>query len=128
MRGRQRTALACWFSPLRKVLLGLKVYDEGQDGKDKFTFFVIDRMDLVGLRVIYFMNELVKVVRDEGVRVKVFAVVDTIRGDWDEDLCVVDERVLVVQGNFWGCIDNLEGRNMQWRFMLNGGRKLWKML
>ncbi len=108
--------------------MGLKVYDEGQDGKDKFTFFVIDRMDLVGLRVIYFMNELVKVVRDEGVRVKVFAVVDTIRGDWDEDLCVVDERVLVVQGNFWGCIDNLEGRNMQWRFMLNGGRKLWKML
>lgn len=98
MRERQRNALACWFSLLREVLLGLKVYDEGQDGKDKFTFLVIDRMDLVGMKVSYFMDELVKLVRDEGVKVKVFAVMDTVRGWWDEDSYLINERVLVVQG------------------------------
>jgi hypothetical protein len=97
MRNKQRTALAFWFSLLREVLLELKVYDAGQDGKDKFTYLVIDRMDLVELRVSDFVDELVKLVRDEKVRVKVFAVMDSVRGEWDEDVCV-DERVLAVQG------------------------------
>ena len=79
------------------MLLELKVYDAGQDGKDKFTYLVIDRMDLVELRVSDFVDELVKLVRDEEVRIKVFAVMDTVRGEWDEDLCVIDNRVLAVQ-------------------------------
>jgi hypothetical protein len=115
MRDRQRNALACWFSLLREVLLELKVYDAGQDGKDKFTYLVIDRMDLVELRVRDFVDELVKLVRDEEVRVKVFVVMDSVRGEWDEDLCV-DERVLAVQGldqkvrgTFRGCIDTFKG-------------------
>jgi hypothetical protein len=98
MRDRQRNALACWFSLLREVLLELNVFDAGQDGKDKFTYLVIDRMDLVELRVSDFVDELVKLVRDEKVRIKVFAVMDTVRGECDEDLCVVDERVLAVPG------------------------------
>ena len=96
MREMERTALACWFSLLREVLRDLKVYDAGQDGKDKFTYLVMDRMDLVGLRVNYFVDELVKLFRDDEVSVKVFAVMDRVCGDWDEDL--VDERVLAVQG------------------------------
>jgi hypothetical protein len=44
------------------------------------------------------MDELVKLVSNENVRVKILAVLDTVRGEWDEDLSVVDARVLVVQG------------------------------
>jgi hypothetical protein len=55
-------------------------------------------LDLVEVRVSYFMDELVALVRNEGCAVKVMAVVDTVRGEWDEDLNVTDKRVLIVQG------------------------------
>jgi hypothetical protein len=105
LRERQRTALACWFSLLKGILEELRVYDEGQDQKDRFTYLIIDRLDLVEVKVGYFMEELGRLVKEEGVRVKVLAVMDTVRGEWDSDLDGVDgdkdgeERsVLVVRG------------------------------
>ncbi len=94
---RQRIALASWFSLLREILEELKVEDQ-EVGREEFTYLIIDRVDLVEMRVNYFMEELKKLVRDDGLRVKVLAVLDTVRGEWDEDLGVVDERILVVQG------------------------------
>jgi len=90
LRERQRAALSSWFSLLREILKELR--EEG------FTYLVIDRLDLVEVRVSYFMDELVALVRNEGCAVKVMAVVDTVRGEWDEDLNVTDKRVLIVQG------------------------------
>ena len=97
LKERQRTALASWFSLLTCILEELKIEDE-EEGGDKFTYLVIDRVDLVEMRVSYFMDELQKLVGNEKVRVKVLAVLDTVRGEWDDDLSVVDKRVLVVQG------------------------------
>jgi hypothetical protein len=94
LKERQRSALASWFTLLREILEGLKA----EDDEGKFTYLIIDRMDLVEMKVSYFMDELVKLVRNDSVRVKVLAVLDTVRGEWDEDLSVVDERVLVMQG------------------------------
>lgn len=94
LKERQRSALASWFSLLREILEELKE----ENGEGKFTYLIIDRMDLVEMKVSYFMDELVKLVRNENVRVKILAVLDTVRGEWDEDLSVVDARVLVVQG------------------------------
>lgn len=98
LKERQRTALASWFSLLQGILEELKVEDEVGGKGEKFTYLIIDRMDLVEMKVSYFMDELKKLVRDERVRVKVLAVLDTVRGEWDEDLDVVDDRVLVLQG------------------------------
>jgi hypothetical protein len=94
LKERQRSALASWFSLLREILEELKE----ENGEGKFTYLIIDRMDLVEMKVSYFMDELVKLVRNENVRVKILAVLDTVRGEWDEDLSVVDARVLVAQG------------------------------
>ncbi|KAE9370953.1 hypothetical protein N431DRAFT_379747 [Stipitochalara longipes BDJ] len=97
LKERQRTALSSWFALLREILEELKIED-AEDGREKFTYLIIDRVDLVEMRVAYFMEELKKLVGNNGVRVKVLAVLDTVRGEWDEDLSVVDDRVLVVQG------------------------------
>jgi len=97
LKERQRTALSSWFSLLTGILEELKIEDE-EEGGERFTYLVIDRVDLVEMRVAYFMEELQKLVGNERVRVKVLAVLDTVRGEWDEDLSVVDKRVLVVQG------------------------------
>jgi hypothetical protein len=58
---------------------------------------VIDRMDLVELRVRDFVDELVKLVRDEEVRVKVFAVMDSVRSGMR--ICA-----LLMRG-YWRCKD-----------------------
>ena len=70
----------------------------GKMGRISLLIWLLIGWILWRLRVSDFVDELVKLVRDEGVRVKVFAVMDTVRGECDEDLCVVDERVLAVQG------------------------------
>jgi hypothetical protein len=90
LRERQRAALSSWFSLLREILEALR--EEG------CTYLIIDRLDFVEVRVSYFMDELVALVKNEGCLVKVMAVVDMVRGEWDEDLNVRDRRVLVVQG------------------------------
>jgi hypothetical protein len=107
LRERQRSALACWFSLLKGILEELRIYDEGHDEKDKFTYLIIDRLDLVEVKVSYFMEELEKLVKEEGVKVKVLAVMDTVRGEWDSDLDLdirgsdrdgEERKVLVVRG------------------------------
>jgi hypothetical protein len=87
---RQRAALSSWFSLLREILEALR--EEG------CTYLIIDRLDLLEVRLSYFMDELVALVRNENCLVKVMAVVDTVRGEGVEDLNVRDKRVVIAQG------------------------------
>lgn len=89
-REKERTALSAWFSLLRGILEELQ--EEGT------TYLIIDRLDLVECKVSYFVEELVAMIKDEKILVKVLTVIDTVEGEWELDLEVKDSRIFAMQG------------------------------
>jgi hypothetical protein len=91
-RNIEKAPLALWFSLLREVLLEMRA-----ESPRDCVYLVLDRLDLVECRIGDFMDELAGLVKHEACFVKVFAVMDEVKGEWEVGL-ENQERVHFVQG------------------------------